>query len=170
MNGCKFFCPAQIDYVCYHVHFVANAYKDGVWFYHKGNQSVNHAKLTSNAKAAFLTLNRNSIRLIILLGIAGSGWRTLVACGKGRKFESWTPSRELAKTNCTKFTLKEEDSRLSIEAELLFWVGAIVLRNLSPTESQIHTQSYRWMWQNANIAKYDGSVCPKFMWHPLTLT
>ena len=71
--------------------------------------------------AAFLTLNRkfypidNPAR-----NCRQCGWRTLVACGKGRKFESWTSSRELAKTNCTKFTLKEEDSGLSIEAKLLF--------------------------------------------------
>ena len=69
--------------------------------------------------AAFLTLNRKFYP-IDNLSCRQCGWRTLVACGQGRKFESWTSSQELAKTNCTKFTLKEEDSRLSIEAELLF--------------------------------------------------
>ena len=71
--------------------------------------------------AAFLTLNRKFYPIDDSAGDCRQcGRRTLVACGKGRKFESWTSSRELAKTNCTKFTLKEEDSGLSIEAKLLF--------------------------------------------------
>ena len=39
--------------------------------------------------------------------------RAPVGCGKGRKFESWTFSQKVCRTNCTKHTLKGEDSSLN---------------------------------------------------------
>ena len=48
-----------------------------------------------------------NIELLTMVG------RAPVGCGKGRKFESWTFSQKVCRTNCTKHTLKGEDSSLN---------------------------------------------------------
>ena len=150
---------------------MANTYKERVWFYHKGNQSVNHAKLTSNAKAAFLTLNRkfypidNSARNCRQwLENPGCLWtgqkvweldvssRTFqdklhqVHVERRRRFSSLNRSRAiiLSRSNC---------------------VAKFIAHRVSNTHSVISLNvtecKYREVWW----------LCvSKFMWHPLTLT
>ena len=64
--------------------------------------------------------------------------KSQLVAGKGRKFESWTFSRKVGKTNCTKLTLKEEDSSLNSSRTLRsYCVPEFITHLPSNTESLI---------------------------------
>ena len=89
-----------------------------------------------------MTYISNCIELHAMVG------KSQLVAGKGRKFESWTFSRKVGKTNCTKLTLKEEDSSLNSSRTLRsYCVPEFITHPPSNTQSLISlnvTQCKYW--------------------------
>ena len=114
------------------------------------NQLIENQPFHHETRITFhLTLDEVNIKLH---WIKCNGWKSPVGCGKGRKFESWTFSRKVVKTNCTKLTLKEEDSSLNNSRTLRsYCVLKFITHPPSNTQSLISL--------NATQCKYSEVWC-----------